>query len=55
MSPEDRLDRLMDLTCLAWQALISAEPNANPDSLAVKALKLAEAMLKVEEKNFASP
>lgn len=41
--------RLLTLTELAWIALIQAEPNGNPAMLAVKARKLAEAFLKVEE------
>lgn len=41
--------RLLELTQLAWVALIQADPNANPDAMAVKAHKLAEAFLRMEE------
>lgn len=45
-------DRLTYLAIRAWQALIQASPNANPDSLAVKAVDLAKAFYKVEQTLF---
>ena len=53
MNEQDRQERIQDLACIAWQALVQAQPNSNPDALAVRALELAKAFQKVEEANFA--
>ena len=53
MDEQDKQYRIQDLACLAWQALIQAQPGANADALAVRALELAKAFQRVEEKNFA--
>lgn len=41
--------RLLELTGIAWAALIGAQPTANTDALAVKAVELAKSMMKVEQ------
>lgn len=43
---------LSNLARIAWRSLIQASPNANPDSLAVKAIDLAKSFYKVEEALF---
>jgi hypothetical protein len=45
-------ERTLNLAVKAWTALIQASPNANPDSLAVKAIDLAKSFYKVEEALF---
>lgn len=46
---DNKKARLKYLIEIAWAALIQADPNCNPNALAVKAQILAEALLKIEE------